>query len=127
MTQSALVPSLFYPCILLRFTSYPDAAKKLTLADTREPTQEDYDWAWADAATLGRRMPSFEEFSSLVRQSELRDLQRKAEMEFTVEDFILNGDEELFKFLKTCDKTHRFNNPSIQAYFLTMQTSIQQV
>ena len=73
-----------YPCLVFFLAKNPDFGKTFTMADVQIPSEETYEHCLSNLMTLGRNLPSYEEWALQCRESELEEKQNSAQIELNL-------------------------------------------
>lgn len=109
--------NLKYPCLIFYIEKNSNYGKSVSISDIRSPTEEYYNTCLGDWMTLGRDIPTFEEFCSRCVQEDYEDSLRDSKCEFTVCKLVVNSFDEINNFYNNKENLLRFIDPKLNEHF----------
>ncbi len=73
-----------YPCLVYYLKTNPDFGYNFTLSDIEKPSREVYEYVMCDFMTLGRELPTYEEWSQKQQEAEYQSKLWSARCEYTI-------------------------------------------
>ena len=110
--------NLKYPCLIFYIEKNSNYGKSVSISDIRSPTEECYNACLGNWMTLGRDIPTFEEFCSRCVQIEYEDSLRDSKCQYTIYKLAVNSFDEINNFYNNNkENLLRFIDPKLNEHF----------
>lgn len=105
------------PYLIFYLEQNPDFGKTFTIDDIPQNSEEVYSIIVSDCMTLGRQIPTFDEWDTTVRNHELNNRNESSKCALNIQNMPIMDEDDLMDKLKKFPPTTRFIDPTIQSKF----------